>query len=63
MLEAAHFVQTIERRQGFRIGCPEEVAWRNGWLSDAELLERAAALGRTGYGEYLASLPADGRDP
>ena len=63
MLEAAHFVQTIERRQGFRIGCPEEVAWRNGWLSDAELRERAGALGKTGYGEYLASLPEDGRDP
>ena len=63
MLEAAHFVQTIERRQGFRIGCPEEVAWRNGWLGDGELLDRAAALGRTPYGAYLASLPADGRGP
>ena len=63
MLDAAHFVQTVERRQGYRIGCPEEVAWRNGWLSDAEIVERGSALRGTGYGAYLASLPSEGRDP
>jgi glucose-1-phosphate thymidylyltransferase len=63
MLDASHFVQTLERRQGYRIGCPEEVAWRNGWITDEELIALAAALKGTGYGSYLASLPAEGRAP
>ena len=56
LLEAAQFVQTIERRQGFRIACLEEIAWRQGWLDDAALAARAAALGKTGYGTYLAEI-------
>ncbi|WP_444677528.1 glucose-1-phosphate thymidylyltransferase RfbA [Halomonas sp. E19] len=56
LLDAAHYVQTIEHRQGLKIACLEEIAWRNGWLDDAELAKRAAALAKTGYGEYLTSL-------
>ena len=53
LIEAGDFVRTIQARQGLKIGCPEEVAWRQGWLSDDELLERADALAKSGYGEYL----------
>ena len=54
--DASNFVRTIESRQGFKIGAPEEVAWRMGWLSDDELLARAEPLRKSGYGEYLAGL-------
>jgi glucose-1-phosphate thymidylyltransferase len=53
LIEAGDFVRTIQARQGLKIGCPEEIAWRQGWLSDDELLERADALAKSGYGEYL----------
>ena len=62
LLDAAQFVQTVERRQGLKIGAPEEVAWRKGFLSDDELLERAALLGKSGYGDYLAGLVEEGRE-
>jgi glucose-1-phosphate thymidylyltransferase len=57
--DASNFVRTIEGRQGTKIGCPEEVAWRMGFLSDAELAERAEPLRRSGYGDYLLGLLAD----
>lgn len=51
--EATEFIRTVEKRQGLSIGCPEEVAWRMGFLSDDELRERAEPLVKSGYGEYL----------
>ncbi len=54
--DASSFVRTIEARQGFKIGAPEEVAWRMGFLSDAELAERAQPLRKSGYGDYLLRL-------
>ena len=56
LLEAAQFVHTIERRQGYKIACLEEIAWRNKWLDDAQLQARATSLARSGYGEYLREL-------
>jgi glucose-1-phosphate thymidylyltransferase len=54
--DAADYVRAIENRQGFKIGAPEEVAWRMGWLSDEELAERAQPLLKSGYGAYLLDL-------
>jgi glucose-1-phosphate thymidylyltransferase len=56
LLEAASFVQTLERRQGLKIAVPEEVAWRQGWISTDALLGRAADFGENAYGGYLRSL-------
>jgi len=56
LLEAAMFVETIEKRQGYKIACLEEVAWRNGWLSNAQVMETAKALSKNSYGQYLADL-------
>ena len=56
--DASNFVRTIQARQGLQVGCPEEVAWRNGWLTDDELLTRADTLAKSGYGDYLRRLPA-----
>lgn len=58
--EATEFVRTVEKRQGLSIGCPEEVAWRMGFLSDDELRVRAEALAKSGYGEYLLRALAQG---
>jgi glucose-1-phosphate thymidylyltransferase len=56
LLEASHFIETIERRQGLKIACPEEIAWRQGWI-DAQALEALAQpLAKSGYGEYLLRL-------
>ncbi|KRF35069.1 glucose-1-phosphate thymidylyltransferase RfbA [Nocardioides sp. Soil805] len=54
--DASNFVRTIEGRQGFKIGAPEEVAWRMGFLSDDELRQRAEPLVKSGYGAYLLGL-------
>jgi glucose-1-phosphate thymidylyltransferase len=56
LIAAGSFVQAIEERQGLKIGCPEEVAWRMGFLDDAGLLRRAESLPRSGYGAYLRAL-------
>lgn len=56
LLEAAQFVQTIERRQGLKIACPEEVSWRQGWTSASELKELAQPLVKSGYGQYLLDI-------
>jgi glucose-1-phosphate thymidylyltransferase len=58
LADAAAFIRTVEARQGLKIGAPEEVAWRQGWLSDDELRERAEPLRKSGYGDYLLSLLA-----
>ena len=56
LLEAAHFIQTIEKRQGLKVGCPEEVAWRLKWIDDDQLAKLAEPLAKSGYGRYLLSL-------
>jgi len=56
MNQAAQFVQVIEERQGLKIGCIEEIAWRNGWISDDQLTEIANNLKKSGYGNYLERL-------
>ena len=53
LLEASHFIETIERRQGLKVACPEEVAWRKGYISAAQLRRLARPLAKSGYGEYL----------
>ncbi|HSV37288.1 MAG TPA: glucose-1-phosphate thymidylyltransferase RfbA [Nocardioidaceae bacterium] len=58
MTDAANFIRTVEARQGLKIGSPEEIAWRQGWLSDEELRERAEPLMKSGYGAYLLKLLA-----
>ncbi len=54
--DANDFVRTLQKRQGLQVGCPEEVAWRMGFLDDDELRERGEALAKSGYGEYLLDL-------
>ena len=56
MLEAAQFIQTIERRQGLKVAAPEEIAWRQGWIDDAKLEQLALPLAKNGYGQYLLGL-------
>jgi glucose-1-phosphate thymidylyltransferase len=56
LLEAAHFIQTIEKRQGLKVGCPEEIAWRMGWITDAQVECQASLLAKNGYGQYLRDL-------
>ena len=56
MMQASEYVRVIEDRQGHKIGCIEEIAWRNGWIDDATLAELAAPLAKSGYGVYLQNL-------
>jgi glucose-1-phosphate thymidylyltransferase len=56
LLQASQFVQIVEARQGFKIGCIEEIAWRRGYIDDAQLLKLAEPIAKSGYGEYLKSL-------
>jgi glucose-1-phosphate thymidylyltransferase len=56
LLAAANFISTIEKRQGLKVNCPEEIAYRNGWITEAKLREIAAPLRKSGYGEYLLGL-------
>ncbi len=56
LLQASMFVETIETRQGLKIACPEEIAWRQGWIDDAHFASLAAAMGPGSYGDYLRAL-------
>lgn len=56
LLEASHFVHTIEKRQGLKVACLEEIAYNSGWISATELSAQAERLGKTGYGQYLKKL-------
>ena len=53
LLEASHFIATVEHRQGLKVACPEEIAWRKGFISAAQLRRLAKPLAKSGYGEYL----------
>eukprot|EP00456_Euglypha_rotunda_P064915 TRINITY_DN5545_c1_g1_i4.p2 TRINITY_DN5545_c1_g1~~TRINITY_DN5545_c1_g1_i4.p2 ORF type:complete len:292 (-),score=92.67 TRINITY_DN5545_c1_g1_i4:136-1011(-) len=59
LLDAGQFVQTIEKRQGLKMCCPEEIAWRQGWIDDAKLEALAQPLAKSGYGTHLLSLLQD----
>ena len=61
LLDAGNYVHTLEARQGLKIGCPEEIAWRKGWLDDDSLRSRAEALAKSGYGAYLLEILRRGR--
>ena len=56
LLDAGNYVHTLEARQGLKIGCPEEIAWRQGWIDDDGLRQRADALAKSGYGAYLLEI-------
>jgi len=57
LLEAGQFVATLEKRQGLKVACPEEISWRKGWIDTEQLLALARPLGKSGYGRYLEALP------
>jgi glucose-1-phosphate thymidylyltransferase len=57
LLQASSFIETIEQRQGLKVGCPEEVAWRKGFIDDRQLLAAADRYASNGYGDYLRNLP------
>lgn len=63
LLEASNYIETIEARQGLRVCCPEEIAWNNGWIDDAQLEALARPLAKNGYGEYLLGLAKRGFVP
>ena len=56
LADAASYGRTVQERQGLLVGCPEEIAWRQGWLDDAGLLDAARRYGKSGYGQALAQL-------
>ena len=63
LLEASNYIETIEARQGLRVCCPEEIAWNNGWIDEAQLAELARPLAKSGYGQYLLGLGERGFVP
>ena len=63
LLEAGNFVRTLEQRQGLKVGCPEEVAWRNGFITDDDLRGGAQRLTKSGYGTYLLELLERDHEP
>ncbi len=63
LLDAGQFIATLERRQGLKIACPEEIAWRSGFIDDAQLDRLAQPLAKSGYGQYLLRLLSDGARP
>ena len=56
LADASNFIRTVQSRQGLSVGCPEEIAWRHGWLSDEQLRDIATPLVKSGYGSYLLGL-------
>ena len=54
--DAGAYIRTLENRQGFKVGCPEEIAWRMGWINNKQLESLAKKLLRSGYGDYLIKL-------
>lgn len=63
LLQAHQFIAVVEARQGLKIGCPEEIAWRMGFIDDAQLEKLAAPLAKSGYGRYLLDLLHHKRGP
>ena len=63
LVEASTYVETIERRQGLKICCPEEIAWQQGWIDAEQVLRLAEPLAKNGYGRYLRELVRQGRNP
>ncbi|NDC62625.1 MAG: glucose-1-phosphate thymidylyltransferase [Planctomycetia bacterium] len=63
LIEAGQFIQSLEKRQGLKICCPEEIAWRNGWIDGGRLAALATRYAKSGYGEYLRELSAEGPAP
>ena len=61
LVEASTYIETIEKRQGLRVCCPEEIAFHNGWIDADQLRALAAPLAKNGYGQYLLSLLEHGR--
>ena len=59
LLEASHFIQTLEKRQGLKVACPEEIAFRSGWIDAAQLEKLAAPMLKNGYGAYLKQVLRD----
>ena len=56
LIEASNFIETIECRQGLKVACPEEIAWRSGWINDEKIQNLASPLAKNGYGQYLLQL-------
>jgi len=63
LLEAGQFIATLERRQGLKIACPEEISWRNGFITSEQFEKLAQPLAKNGYGQYLLRLLAEGTQP
>ena len=63
LLEASQFIATLERRQGLKIACVEEIAWRNGFIDSQQMDKLATPLAKTGYGQYLKRLLVEGKSP
>ena len=59
LMEAGQFIATLEKRQGLKVACPEEIAWRRGWIDDAQLDKLAAPMLKNGYGQYLKKVLAE----
>ncbi|MEJ0011721.1 MAG: glucose-1-phosphate thymidylyltransferase RfbA [Bauldia sp.] len=59
LLEASEFIAALERRQGLKVACPEEIAWRKGWIDERQLIALAKPLASSGYGEYLRNLTGE----
>ena len=62
-MQAGQFIATLEQRQGLKIACPEEIAWRKGFIDSAQLEKLAQPLAKSGYGQYLQGLLRDGTAP